>query len=162
MAIDRNFRAQDSTNTDRVIIEGVTSSVEIISGAQVGTLSFKNRSGQRTIFIDGENSSIVGDQGGDITLKDGLQTRLRFDGASGELILRGKLGSIVSVTRDGDGLSVSFGTEMGIILKDANQIKRFVVQVDGTTQMFDAAGNKTFEVDANTGNVRYGGTLEKI
>ena len=161
---DGQVTIRNATGTEeRIVLSGEGSELSVKEGAQVARLRLKDRAGNDGIVIDGENSQIEGYNGGGISLRDAANnTRLNFDGSNGTLGVQGPAGSSVVSQRDTDDARVSLGTNFGLLIVNPDGSKRVGISQAGSVEIYDSAGNLTFKVNPETGDVSIKGSIIQL
>lgn len=159
---DDQLIAYDSTNTNRIVITGSNSEITIESAAQNARLRMIDKNGDETFVLDGENSSLQGNKGGSIDLRDGTKTRLSSDGGNGNLGVKGVTGSLISASSDADDASAAIGPLIGVIVRDDAGVIRCKIHPGGNIETYDSSGNLTIKLDSGTGDIRLKGSVQAL
>ncbi|MEZ5752069.1 MAG: hypothetical protein R3D60_08905 [Paracoccaceae bacterium] len=162
--INGSLEVRDSSGTQqRFLIDGDGATMTISPGPQTARVVLMDRAGDTRLVLDGENASIEGNKGGNITLRDGTRTRLSFDGSNGFLHLGGATDSVLNLVRDGDNMHIGLGTGGGFRITQPDGITpRVVIQPFGQVEIYDTNGALTFKINPETGDVSLRGRLVQL
>jgi DNA/RNA endonuclease YhcR with UshA esterase domain len=155
--------------------KGETTIVLDAENSSVSVLSHNN--GDRYFEMDGRNGSMRGIGLFELTNpSDGSE--VLFD--TGALRVKAQQHGTISIASVDYGTSVSLMTSRGIVVRNKNQQDVVDISADGVVKLLDnsgtvrfeffdgdlrlrnSAGDVTFSVDGETGDVRYKGTLSQF